>query len=51
MELFKLKELIEKKVNELGYELVYLYFASETLSIIVDKDEEIDMDMSVEVIH
>ena len=49
MELFKLKELIEKKVNELGYELVSLSFNSETLSIVVDKDQEIDMDMIVEV--
>ena len=49
MELFKLKELIEKKVNELGYELVSLSFNSDTLSIVVDKDQEIDMDMIVEV--
>ncbi len=49
MELLKLKELIEKKVNELGYELVSLSFASETLSIVVDKDQEIDMDMIVNV--
>ena len=49
MELFKLKELIEKKVNELGYELVSLSFNSDTLSIVVDKDNEIDMDMIVDV--
>ena len=49
MELVTLKGLIEKKVNELGYELVSLSFSKETLSIVVDKEVEIDMDMIVEV--
>ena len=49
MELVTLKGLIEKKVNELGYELVSLSFSKETLSIVVDKETEIDMDMIVEV--
>ena len=49
MELVTLKGLIEKKVNELGYELVSLSFSKETLSIVVDKEQEIDMDMIVEV--
>ena len=49
MELVTLKGLIEKKVNELGYELVSLSFSKETLSIVVDKEVEIDMDMIVTV--
>ena len=49
MELFKLKELIANKINELGYELVSLSFANDTLSIVVDKESEIDMDMIVNV--
>ena len=49
MELVKLKELIEKKLNELGYDLVSLSFSKETLAIVVDKDEEIDMNMIVEL--
>ena len=47
MELSKLKELINQKLNTLGYSLVSLTFAKETLSIVVDKDEEIDMNMIV----
>ena len=47
MELSKLKELIEKKVNELGYELVSLSFGQETLTIVVDQEKEIDMEMIV----
>ena len=47
MELVKLKELIEKKLNALGYDLVSLSFSKETLAIVVDKDEEIDMNMIV----
>ena len=49
MDLVTLKGLIEKKVNELGYELVSLSFSKETLSIVVDKEKEIDMEMIVEV--
>ena len=49
MELVTLKGLIEKKVNELGYELVSLSFSKETLSIVVDNEKEIDMDMIVAV--
>ena len=49
MDLVTLKGLIEKKVNELGYELVSLSFSNETLSIVVDKEVEIDMEMIVEV--
>ena len=49
MELVKLKQLIEKKLNELGYELISLSFSKETLAIVVDKDEEIDMNMIVDL--
>ena len=49
MELVKLKELIEKKLNELGYELISLSFSKETLAIVVDKDVEIDMNMIVDL--
>ena len=49
MELSTLKGLIEKKVNELGYELVSLSFNKDTLSIVVDKESEIDMEMIVNV--
>ena len=49
MDLVTLKGLIEKKVNELGYELYSLSFSKETLSLIVDKEVEIDMDMIVDL--
>ena len=47
MELITLKGLLETRINELGYELVSLSFSKETLSIVVDKEVEIDMDMIV----
>ena len=47
MDLLTLKGLIEKKVNELGYDLYSLSFSKETLSLVVDKEVEIDMDMIV----
>ena len=47
MELSKLKELIEKKVNELGYDLYSFVYAQDTLTLVVDKDQEIDMEMIV----
>ena len=49
MDLLTLKGLIEKKVNELGYELYSLSFSKETLSLVVDKEVEIDMNMIVEL--
>ena len=49
MELVKLKQLIESKLNELGYELISLSFSKETLAIVVDKDVEIDMNMIVDL--
>ena len=49
MELAKLKGLIETKLNALGYDLVSLSFSKETLAIVVDKEEEIDMNMIVDL--
>ena len=49
MDLLTLKGLIEKKVNELGYDLYSLSFSQETLSLVVDKEKEIDMDMIVDL--
>ena len=49
MELSELKGLIEKKVNGLGYELVSFSFINNTLSLVVDKDEDIDMQMIVDL--
>ena len=47
MDLNILKQLITSKVNEAGYELVSLSFANETLSIVVDREKDIDMDAIV----
>ena len=47
MDLNTLKQLISSKVNEAGYELVSLSFASETLSIVVDREKDIDMETIV----
>ena len=49
MELNELKGLIEKKVKDLGYELVGFSFTNSTLSLVVDKDEDIDMQMIVDL--
>ena len=49
MDLITLKGLIETKLNTLGYDLYSLSFANETLSIVVDRSKEIDMDAIVEV--
>ena len=49
MELNELKGLIEKKVKDLGYELVSFSFINSTLSLVVDKDEDIDMQMIVDL--
>ena len=43
MDLNTLKQLLSAKVSEEGYELVSLSFASETLSIVVDRSKDIDM--------
>ena len=47
MDLNALKQLLSEKVNEEGYELVSLSFASETLSLVVDRIQDIDMDAIV----
>ena len=47
MDLNTLKQLLSAKVSEEGYELVSLSFASETLSIVVDRTKDIDMDAIV----
>ena len=47
MDLNTLKQLLSTKVNEAGYELVSLSFASETLSVVVDRTKDIDMDAIV----
>ena len=47
MDLNTLKQLITSKVNEAGYELVSLSFASETLNVVVDREKDIDMDAIV----
>ena len=47
MDLNSLKQLISEKVNEEGYELYSLSFANETLSLVVDRVEDIDMDAIV----
>ena len=49
MDLKTLKELIGQKVNQIGYELVTLTFANDTLSIVVDREQDIDMDAIVNV--
>ena len=49
MDLNTLKQLIGTKLNENGYELYSLTFANETLSVVVDRVEDIDMDAIVEV--
>ena len=42
-------KLIEAKLNTLGYELAEFNFGNDTLSVVVDKESEIDMNMIVEV--
>ena len=47
MDLNTLKQLLSARVNEEGYELTSLSFGNETLSIIVDREQDIDMDAIV----
>lgn len=49
MVLSELKKLIETKLNTLGYDLVEFSFGNDTLTVVVDKESEIDMNMIVEV--
>ena len=47
MDLNSLKELIKSKIAEEGYELYSLSFANETLSLVVDREQDIDMEAIV----
>ena len=47
MDLNSLKELIKSKIEEEGYELFSLNFANETLSVVVDREQDIDMEAIV----
>ena len=49
MVLNELKKLIETKLNALGYELVEFNYGKDTLTVVVDKESEIDMNKIVEV--
>ena len=49
MVLNELKKLIEAKLNTLGYDLVEFSFGNDTLTVVVDKESEIDMNMIVEI--
>lgn len=49
MVLNELKKLIEAKLNTLGYDLVEFNFGNDTLTVVIDKESEIDMNMIVEV--
>ncbi len=49
MVLSELKKLIEGKLNTLGYELVEFSYGQDTLTVVVDKESEIDMNMIVDV--
>lgn len=49
MVLSELKKLIEDKLNTLGYELVEFSYGQDTLTVVVDKESEIDMNMIVDV--
>ena len=49
MDLNTLKQLITTKLNEQGYELYSLNFANVTLSVVVDRVQDIDMNAIVEV--
>ena len=49
MVLSELKKLIEDKLNTLGYELVEFSYGQDTLTVVVNKESEIDMNMIVDV--
>ena len=49
MDLNTLKGLIASKINEQGYELYSLSFANETLSLVVDRSKDIDMEAIVDL--
>ena len=47
MDLNSLKQLIKERISQEGYELYSLSFANETLSVVVDRVQDIDMDAIV----
>ena len=49
MDLNTLKQLISTKLAENGYELYSLSFANETLSLVVDREQDIDMEAIVSI--
>ena len=49
MDLNTLKQLISTKLAENGYELYSLSFANETLSLVVDREQDIDMEVIVSI--
>ena len=49
MELKELKSLIGEHVNALGYELVELSYGQDVLTVIVDREQEIDMNAIVDL--
>ena len=49
MDLNTLKQLLTTKLNENGYELYSLAFGNETLSLVVDREQDIDMNAIVEI--
>ena len=49
MDLNTLKQLISTKFAENGYELYSLSFANETLSLVVDREQDIDMEAIVSI--
>ena len=55
MDIVELRSLIEKRINALGYDLVECNYVhsngQDLLNIVVDKTEEIDMNMIVDLSH
>ena len=49
MDLNTLKQLISQRISEEGYELYSLSFANETLSLVVDREQDIDMEAIVSI--
>ena len=49
MELNQLKSLINEHVNALGYELVELSYGQDVLTVVVDRESEIDMNAIVDL--
>ena len=47
MDLSTLKVFISSKISEQGYELYSLSFANETLSLVVDREQDIDMEEAI----